>query len=167
MALTKEQKQNIVKQIKENIANQKAMVFVSFKGLKAADLFELRNELKESECLFSVVKKTLLDRALKESKIEVDKLEGQIGLIFGFNDEITPAKISYKFSLKNENLKILGGFFENQFRTAEETIVLAKTPSKEELLARLVGTLSAPISGFANVLQGNIKGLLHILKSKA
>jgi large subunit ribosomal protein L10 len=165
MALTKEQKKNIVKELNENIANQKAMVFVSVKGLKASELFDLRNQLKESDCLISVIKKTLLSIAFKENKIEIDEesLAGQVALVFGFKDEITPAKISYQFSLKNENLEILGGFIENEFKTVEEIITLAKTPSKEELLARIIGSIKAPISGFANVLQGNIKGLVYVL----
>jgi len=160
MALTKEQKQNIVKELKDNIAKQKAMVFVSFEGLKASDLYGLRNELKDSDCLLIVAKKTLLSLAFDKAK----DLPGQVALVFGFKDEVMPAKIAYKFSLKNENLKILGGYFDNEIKTAEETIILAKTPSREELLAKVVGSLSAPMSGFVNVLQGNIKGLLNVLK---
>lgn len=165
MALTKKQKENIVKELNKNIANQKAMVFVSVKGLKASELFDLRNQLKESDCLISVVKKTLLSIAFKENKIKVDEesLAGQVALVFGFKDEIRPAKIAYQFSLKNENLEILAGFFQDKFINKEEVITLAKTPSKEELLARIIGSIKAPISGFANVLQGNIKGLVYVL----
>jgi large subunit ribosomal protein L10 len=167
MPLTKEQKEKIVKKLKENIANQKAMVFVSVKGLKASELFNLRKQLKESNCLLSVAKKTLLKIAFKENKTELNEkeLEGQVALIFGFEDELAPAKTAYDFSLKNENLKILGGFLENEFRSREEVVVLAKIPSKQELLAKVIGSIKAPISGFANVLQGNIKGLVYLLSN--
>ena len=70
---------------------------------------------------------------------------------------------AYNFSLKNENLKILGGFLENQLRNMEEIIILAKIPSKQELLAKFIGSIKAPMSGFVNVLQGNIKGLVYVL----
>jgi len=165
MPLNKEQKKNIVKELKDNIAKQKAVVFVSVKGLKASELFDLRKQLKESNCLLSVAKKTLLKIAFKENKIELNEkeLEGQIALIFGFKDEIAPAKTAYNFSLKNENLKILGGFLENQLRNMEEIIILAKIPSKQELLAKFIGSIKAPMSGFVNVLQGNIKGLVYVL----
>ena len=165
MPLNKEQKKNIVKELKDNIAKQKAVVFVSVKGLKASELFDLRKQLKESNCLLSVAKKTLLKIAFKENKIELNEkeLEGQIALIFGFEDEIAPAKTAYNFSLKNENLKILGGFLENQLRNMEEIIILAKIPSKQELLAKFIGSIKAPMSGFVNVLQGNIKGLVYVL----
>ena len=165
MPLTKEQKKNIIKELKDNIAKQKAVVFVSVKGLKASELFDLRKQLKESNCLLLVAKKTLLKIAFKENKIELNEkeLEGQIALIFGFEDEIAPAKTAYNFSLKNENLKILGGFLENQLRNMEEIIILAKIPSKQELLAKFIGSIKAPMSGFVNVLQGNIKGLVYVL----
>jgi len=165
MALTKEQKQKIVEELKENIDKQKSMVFVAIEGLKAADLFDLRKRLKAADCLLIVAKKTLLDIAFKERKvgIEPEKLAGQLALVFGFKDQISPAKIPYNFSLENKNLKILGGFYENKLRDAEEIITLARIPSREELLAGLVGSISAPISGFVNVLQANIKGLMTVL----
>ena len=166
MALTKEQKQNIIKDLKESIDKQKSMVFVSVKGLKAVDLLELRNKLKESNCRLLVAKKTLIDIAFKDSKVEVDtkELDGQVALVFGFKDEVLPAKTSYEFSKKNENLKILGGFLEDKFREVNEIITLAKIPSREELLAKVVGSISAPISGFTNVLHGNLRNLVYVLK---
>ena len=165
MPLTKEQKQNIVKDLKESIDKQKSMVFVSIQGLKAAELLELRNKLKELNCKISVAKKTLMDIAFKESKIEIDtsKLEGQVALVFGFKDEVLPAKTSYEFSKKNENLKILGGFLEDKFREVNEIVTLAKIPSREELLAKVVGSISAPVYGLANVLQGNIRNFVQVL----
>lgn len=165
MALTREQKQKIIQEVKDKIARQKAMVFVSIENLKAKDLFGLREKLKKADCLLVVAKKTLLNIAFKEKKIDFDKekIKGQPALVFGFGDEISPAKIAYQFSRKNENLKISGGFFENKFIEAEEVIELAKIPSREALLARIVGSISAPIANFANVLQGNIKGLITVL----
>ena len=167
MALNKEQKENIVEKLKQSIAKQKAMVFVAIEGLKTTELFDLRKELKQDDCLLTVVKKTLLGMAFKQSKIELDvkELKGELALVFGFGDEIRPAKIAYQFSKKNKSLKILGGFFENEVKTAEEIIILARIPSREELLAKIVSSISSPISGFINVLQGNIKGLVYVLSA--
>ncbi|MDP1538797.1 MAG: 50S ribosomal protein L10, partial [bacterium] len=69
----------------------------------------------------------------------------------------------YQFGLANEKLKILGGFLEGKFKEAEEIIALAQLPTKEGLLAKLVGSIASPISGLINVLQGNIKGLITVL----
>ena len=165
MALTKEQKTNIVEKIKEGLEKQKSMVFVSVAGLKADELFELRTKLKESGCQLMVAKKTLMGIAFKDSNMEIDKekLEGEIALVFGYEDEVLPAKTTYEFSKKNENLKIVGGFLEDKFREVNEIVTLAQIPSRKELLAKVVGSVSAPISGFANVLQGNLRNLVYVL----
>ena len=165
MALTKAQKQKIIEDLKEKIAKQKAMILVDFTGLKVKDLSNLRKKLKAADNELKIAKKTFLLLALKEKKLEMaaEELKGEIAIVFGYKDELSPAKIVYQFSQENPNLKILGGFLENKFREAEEIIALAQLPSREELLAKLVGSISAPISNFVNVLQGNIKGLIYAL----
>lgn len=165
MALTKTQKEKIIKDLKEKIARQKALVFVDFSGLKVKDISSLRKKLKAADGELKIAKKTLINLALKDKKAEADlkKLEGEIALAFGYKDEIAPAKTVFQFSQENPNLKILGGFFENKFRGAEETITLAQLPTKEELLANLVGSISAPISNFVYALNYNLKGLITVL----
>ena len=165
MPKTKEQKKEILRGLEDKIGKQKSMVLVAIKGLGAKDVFDLREQLKKADCLLSVAKKTLFGLAFKAKKIKIDKekMEGEVGLVFGFKDEIAPAKISYQFSQTNENLKILGGFFENNFIGKDEVVGLANLPSKMELLAKVVGSIASPISGFANVLQGNIRGLINVL----
>jgi len=165
MSQTKEQKKKIIDNLAKDLDKQKSIVFIAIDNLKTKELSDLRKRLKVKDCLLAVVKKTLLNLTLKKKKIAVDtkKLTGQLALVFGFGDEVSPAKITHQFSLESKNLKILAGFFDNQFRTKDEVIALAKIPSKEELLTKVVGSISAPISGFINVLQGNIKGLITVL----
>ena len=78
-------------------------------------------------------------------------------------DEINPAKVSHQFAKTQENFKILGGLFENRFIEKDRVLELAVLPSKEELLAKLVGSIAAPPVGLVNVLAGNIKGLINVL----
>ncbi|PIR72508.1 MAG: 50S ribosomal protein L10 [Candidatus Nealsonbacteria bacterium CG10_big_fil_rev_8_21_14_0_10_36_24] len=165
MPQTKEQKKKIIEKLRENVAKQRAMVFVAIEGLKAAKTFDLRKQLKEADCLLQVAKKTLLNLVFKEKKFDFDakKLEGQPALIFGFKDEIAPAKIAHNFSKENENLKILGGFFEDKFRNREEIIALAEIPSKEQLLSKVVSSIFSPVSNFVNILQGNIRNFVYLL----
>jgi len=169
MALTKQQKEEIISDLKDKIDQQKTMVFVDFKGAKVKDIFELRKKLKENDSLFKVSKKTLLRVALedfnKSLAEKVESIEGELAVIFGFGDEVTPAKDTYNFASENESLKILGGFFQDEFISKEKVIELAQIPTEEQLLGQLVGTISAPISNFANVLQGNIKGLICALNA--
>ena len=167
MAKTKEQKKKIIEDLKEKIAKQKTIVFIDFAGLKVEDMFDLRKSLKQINGQLKVAKKTLIRLALKDSGLnaEMDELKGEIGMVFGYQDEISPAKAVYQFSQKNPNLKILGGFFENKFKSAQDFISLAQLPSKQELLARLTGSISAPVSNFVRVLEGNLKGLVCVLSA--
>jgi len=167
MPLTKIQKQKILKDLKEKISKQKVTIFVDFTGLKVKDIFDLRKKLKMVDSQLKVAKKTLVQIAFKETglKTEIKKLKGEIAFVFGLKDEISPAKIIFQFSQINPNLKILGGFLENKFIEAEKIVELAKLPTKEELLGKLVGSISAPISNFANVLKESIKGLIYVLSA--
>src|SRR3989344_3110982 len=165
MAFTKSQKQKIVEELKEKIGRQKSVVFFDISGVKVKDLSQLRRTMKEKNCELKVAKKTLLDIASAEKgiKTEMKKITGEIALGFGFQDEISPFQIGYKFSKEAQNVKILGGILEKEIIDQEKAIFLGTLPSKEGLLTKLVGSISAPISGFLNVLQGNIKGLIYVL----
>lgn len=172
MPKTKAQKQKILEDLKEKVARQKAMVFVDFTGVKVKDLSDFRKKLKKSNSEVKVAKKTLLSLALKDynQKISelVKSLAGEVALVFGYQDEITPAKSVFEFSEKNKNLKILGGLIESQkdnFLLADYIVELAKLPSKEELLARLVGSIKAPVSNFVYALNYNLKGLVYLLSN--
>ncbi|MCX6765674.1 MAG: 50S ribosomal protein L10 [Candidatus Moranbacteria bacterium] len=164
--LTKDQKKQLVKDLSEKIKASKSAVFVDYKGLKVKDLSELKKELKKNKVHLKVVKKTLIKRALKDSGIEMDVkgLEGQVAIAIS-EDEIAGAKIIDKFGKTNENIKILAGILQKKLMTSAEVKALAKLPGKEEMLAKLVSTINAPVSGFVNVLAGNIRGLVQVLKA--
>lgn len=167
MAKSKEEKKKILEDLKEEIKKQKMMVLVNFTGLKVKDFFELRKRLKSANSQIKVIKKTLLNLAFKEFNPDFSQklaqFKDQIAIVFGFEEEIPPAKILHQFSLKNPNCKILAGYFDKKFREKEEMITLAQLPTKNELLANLIGNLSASISNFVNVLEANIKGLIYVL----
>ena len=164
MAQTKEQKQKTIEDLKEKVDRQKSMVFIDFQGVKVKDLSNLRKKIKEVGGQLKVAKKTLINLALKNLGFKLEKdLKGEIALIFAFEDSISPLKKAYQFSETNENLKILDGFFDGKFVEKEKVITLAQLPSREELLTRLVGSISSPVSGFLNVLQGNMRNLVYVL----
>jgi len=127
----------------------------------------LRKELMERKIDMKVLKKTLLSIALKDAGIEMDarKLEGQIAVAVSQEDEVEAAKIIAKVAKANKNLKIVGGLLGKEILSQEEVIALSKLPSKVELLGKLVGTLERPISGFVNVLAGNLRELVQVLKA--
>lgn len=157
MALTKEKKSLALESIKAKIAQQKSVIFADFSKVNSADLFKLRKELKENGCSLKIGKKTLIRIAFGQSGITFWNLisksvPGQLALVFGIDDEVAPARIAHKFSKTNENFKILGGIFEKRFIDRERALVLANLPSRNELLAKLVGSIYSPVTNFVRVL---------------
>jgi large subunit ribosomal protein L10 len=165
MPITRAKKEEIVKELSEKLGRQKSIVFADFTGLKVKDLAVLKAKLRAQNAEFKVAKKTLMNVAFREKGIEADpkSLAGEIAIVMGYGDEVAPAKMVYEFSKTNQNIKILGGLLENKIIALEQVLQLAKLPSKQELLGKLVGTLSAPSRNFVGVLQGNIRGLVTVL----
>ena len=164
--LSKIQKKKIIDELADKIKRQKILIFTNVAGVKVGEIQKLRRELKKEEVEYKVIKKTLINLALKQAKQEVDTSSfiGSSALAFGYQEPVLPAKIIYNFSKEHLNLKILGGLMENRFLTPEEVIELAKIPSKQELIAKLIGSIQAPVSGLVNVLEGNLRNLLLIFK---
>lgn len=157
MALTKDQKAKQIDSIKDKLKDQKSMVFIDFAKVSSKDMFDLRKLLKEAGCNLKIVKKTLARIAFGRSKISFwnkikPAIPGQLALVFGFEDEIAPARISYKFSKTSESLKILGGIWENKFIEKDKVLELGQIPPRNELLGRLVGSIASPMASFARVL---------------
>jgi large subunit ribosomal protein L10 len=165
MPLTKQQKTKIIEDLKEKIARQKAIVFGDISGVKVKDLTSLREEMKKNDSELKVAKKTLISKALKENGIEIDlkKIKGEVALGFGYQDEIAPFKALYELSKNNENLKIVSGLIGKEFYGEEQSLTLAKLPGRKELLGKMVGSLSSPLSGLVRVLQGNLRNFVYLL----
>lgn len=173
MPKTKEQKRDIIHALSEKIDNSKSVVFAQFEALKVKDNEELRKTLKAEDSEYYVAKKTLFDIAFSKKKIEglnPKEFEGKVAAVFGYSDEVAPAKIVDKFRKgidKETETKVefLGGILEGRFISAEEVVSLAQLPSRDELYAKMVGSLNAPVSGFVNALAGNLRNLVYVLKA--
>jgi large subunit ribosomal protein L10 len=157
MALTKEQKTKQIDSVKEKISKQKSIIFVDFSKVPSKDMFSLRKSLKEAGCNLKIAKKTLVRIAFGQSNLSFwnkikSSIPGQLALVFGIEDEIAPARISNIFAKTHENFKILGGVFENRFIARERVLELASIPARDELLSRLVGSLSSSMASFVRVL---------------
>ena len=165
MPLTREKKTKIVEELTEMFKKQKIAVFSDFRGVGVSKLTALRREMKKAGAEFKVAKKTFLRIALKAVGIDYDPkgLEGEIGVIFGYEDQIAPVKSAVKFGKENKTFKLLKGILDGKFIEGKEVLMLAKLPSREQLLAKLVWVLNSPIQGFHNVLQGNLKNLVVVL----
>ena len=166
MAITIEKKKEIVKSLRSDLSEQNIVLFAGFKGLSGEDAFSIRRELRTVDAKVFVTRKTLAKIAFEKEGIEFDplSLQGEVGFVFGFGDGVGTVKSVYQF-IKEEKISVLGGVFEGKILSPEEVVQLATLPSREELLAKLLSTMSAPMGGFLQVLQGNIKGLLYVLAS--
>jgi len=173
MPKTKEQKENTVKDLVDKLSRFKSLIFVNFVGLKVKEVTKLRRLCEEAGIDYLVTKKTLMKIALDKAGIKdfnPKELKGNIALVFGFEDEVAPAKLLDKFAKDHEALKFLAGILvtgPKEYKIMDVLGVksLATLPSKLELLAKMVGSIKAPLSGLVNILEGNLRGLVLVLKA--
>ncbi len=167
MAKTRIQKEESIKNLVEQIKQSKSVVFANFQGLKVSESEELRGQCRKQNIGYVASKKTLLKKALAEVGLEVDtkNFEGGVAAVFGFEDEVAPAQLIAAFAKKHDIVSIYGGLLEGNFIDSNKVKELAKLPSKQQLLGQLVGTINAPVSGFVNVLAGNLRGLVTVLNA--
>ena len=170
MAKTRDQKKETLEKLTAKLDNAKAVVFATFDKLKVKDNEDLRKKCREQKVDYKVIKKTLLKKALEDKNIEgvdIDSFERGVAVATSSEDEVLPAKILHEFSKSNEALQLKSGVLATNegLDVMDEARVksLALIPSKPELLGKMVGSLQAPISGFVNVLQGNLRGLVQVL----
>ena len=167
MAKTREQKEQTIQTLVDGIQNAKSVVFANFQGLKVSEMDDLRKECRANDVTCLASKKTLVKRALKDSGMDIDTkpFEGGVAAFLGKTDEVAPAQIVAKFAKDHDVVKVFGGVLEGQYIESTKVIELSKLPSKQQLLAQLVGTINAPVSGFVNVLAGNLRGLVQVLNA--
>ncbi|MBA4336983.1 50S ribosomal protein L10 [bacterium] len=166
MAVSKQKKEEVMVELKELFSNSKSVVFSGYKGVSVKDLSDLRRKLRKNDVTFKVAKKTLIKRAAENAgfkDIPDEALEGQVGAAFGMGDEIAAAKTLFEFSKTNEGVKLLGSLMEGKILSKEETLQLAKIPSRTELLAKLVGSMKSPISGFHGTLYSLLRSFVGVV----
>ncbi len=163
------EKQAVVAELATKLKSASSGVLVDYKGITVLNDTKLRANLRKAGVEYSVVKNTLTSLAAKEAGIDgMDSvLSGTTSLAISMDDPVAPAKILSEFASKNEKFKIKGGFVDGKFVGPEQIKALAELPPREVLIARVLGGLNAPISGFVNVLNGNIRGLVVALNAIA
>lgn len=168
MPKTRKQKEEDIKKLVEDINSAKSLVMTNYQGLTVKELEELRSKMREQGVAYKIVKNTLFEVARSKSElkdIEMEEQAGQVAVAFGMEDEVSPAKTVFDFSKGHKSMEILAGILDGKYLVKTEVETLAKLPSRDELLAKTVGTIKAPITGFVNVLAGNLRGLVGVLSS--
>lgn len=172
MALTKDKKQQVVEEVAELLQGSKLTVVAKYKGTGVKAMQQLRRDASQTGTKVKVVKNRLVMQALKSTDslkdVDTAALEGMLLYAFNSEDEVAPAQSLNTFAKTNPSLVFVGAITaEGRFIPEADVKALANLPSKEQLRAQLVGTIGAPLSGFANVLTGNVRGVLNVLNARA
>jgi len=172
MALTKTQKQAVVQEVTDLLGTSKLTVVAKYEGTGVKALQTLRRDARTNGTTVKVVKNRLVIQALKSAETfketDTSALQGMLLYAFNSEDEAAPAQNLQAFAKQHPTLQFVGAITsDGQFMAADDVKALADLPSKEQLRAMLVGTIAAPLSGFANVLSGNIRGVLNVLTAHA
>ena len=160
MPKTRQEKEEAVKDLTEKVKNSKSLVFVDFDGLKVKEIEALRQKCREENVGYLVAKKTLMKLAFAEAGLtdtDPKTFDRGVATVFGYEDEVAPARIVSQFAKEHDALKTVGGVLEGKYVTSEKVIALSKLPSRDELLAKIVGSI--------NVLAGNLRGLVGVLNA--
>lgn len=149
---TKAFKSEKVDAIKAKLEKAQVAILTEYKGLSVEEITKLRRALQKEGGDFMVTKNTLAKVAVKGTDFEVltEAFTGPIALAFGFEDQVSPAKAVAKFIKDTKKGAILGAALDGKLLSADEAEALAKLPSKEELIAKILGSINSPASGIAN-----------------
>lgn len=165
MPKTRVQKEEAVVTLTDKLGRAKSVVFADYRGMTMAQLSDLRNKLREVNGEFTITKNTLVSRSLPTSDLRLPTsiLEGPTATLFSYDDEISPIKLLVK-ALKDAGVgKVKAGFLGDQVLDEARVNHLAQLPTKDELRAKTVGVLVAPLQGMVSVLNGNLRNLVYVL----
>jgi large subunit ribosomal protein L10 len=166
MAKTRSQKTELLDKYKEILKNKGGYFLVNSDKTDTGTVLDLKMKLKEIDANYTVVKNSLFKVALQDTKqpLKTQELEGPTAIIYFDEDPTVPAKLVKEVQREKEVLSAKGGVYEGEFLSEEKVMQLAEIPTREVLLAQLVGSINAPLTGFMNAVTGNVKGLTVVLK---
>lgn len=172
MALTRDEKQAVVKEVSDLLASSKMTVVAKYEGTTVKALQSLRRDARVSGTNVKVVKNRLVIQALKATAnvkdTDTSALTGMLLYAFNGEDEVAPAQSLHNFAKANPSLQFVGAITaEGKFIGAEEVKALAVLPGKNQLIAGLINTLNAPLQGVMSGLSGDLHALLKGLEAKA
>lgn len=162
-------KKSEVTEISEKIKKAQSFVLADYRGINVEEVTQLRNDLRKAEVEYKVIKNTMIRFAAKENGLDdlLPHLEGPTAIAISYTDPVAPAKVLNDYVKKHENFKLKAGYVEGKVINADEVRRLASIPSREELVAKMLGSFNSPIAGLVNVLNANIRGLVIALNAIA
>ncbi len=173
--MTKQDKEQEVLELQEKLGKASSIYFTDFTGLTVEETNEFRTDLYNAKVEYKVIKNTLIKKALdggssefsKQAETLTNHLKGPTGVIFAFDDPVTPAKIIKKFHDKGQKPKLKIAIVENISYESNQLNVLASFQTKPEIIASIVGSLHAPISGIVNSINAVLRDLASVIEEAA
>ena len=158
-------KEEKVRTIKADLEKATAVWVVDYRGLTVKESEQLRGAIREADAQLKVLKNTLTQRALAELELPTmdEILAGPSAFVFTNGDPVAAAKTLKKFGKENKNLVIKGGIMEGREVNADQVQAIAELPSREELIAKLLGTLQNPMTGLVRVLNGPMESFARVV----
>ena len=158
-----EAKKQIVSDIKDKFNGAQSVVFYDYRGLTVEQVTKLRNDCRKAGVEYVVLKNTMIELAAKELGIEGldDHLKGPTAVAFGKTDAVAPAKILSEFVKSIKKTEIKCGLVDGQVIDVNGVEALAQLPPKEVLIAKMMGSLNAPITNFVGVLSATLRSLVY------
>jgi large subunit ribosomal protein L10 len=165
--LNRDQKTEIINALNDTFSKAKFAVVADYRGLKVTELEKLRKNLRENNAQIQVAKNTLLRLAVKGTACEtlIDSFSGTTAVAVGFNEPVGPSKALAAFAAEFGAFSIRTAILDGKLLSADEVVALSKLPSREELLAKLLGTMSAVPTSFVRVLSAVPQKLLYALSA--
>jgi large subunit ribosomal protein L10 len=164
-----EKKVKIVESLQETFSRCNIGILTDYRGLKTSELNDLRRKLREANVEYKVVKNSLAQIAAKNVGLEqvVASLEGPMAVALGYGDATQAVKaLSDYIRATKSILSIKGGFLADRVLSAKDLEILARLPSREVLISRVIGGMQSPIYGLVNVLAGPIRGIMGVLQAR-
>jgi large subunit ribosomal protein L10 len=170
MAISRAAKEKAVDTLSSELGRIKLAVMTDYRGLTVREIEELRTLLRSEGMTYRVTKNTLLRLATSANPaladVEPSSFTGPMALAMGFDDEIAPARVIFQYAKNHHALEIVGAMTgDGTMLDAAQVKALATLPTREQLLAQVVGTIAAPLSGFVGVMSGNVRSIINLLNA--
>jgi len=162
-----ELKKTVVAEIREKLGRAQSVVLIDYRGLTVEEVTDLRNQFRKAGVEYAVLKNSMLTLAARDLGIRglEDYLKGPTAVAFGYQDPVAPAKIITEYLKKNKKISVKCGMVDRKVVDQAGVTALAELPPREVLIAKLMGSMNAPITGFVGVLSGVLRKFVYAVEA--
>jgi large subunit ribosomal protein L10 len=159
------EKEQAIQELTDLVSRSKGAILTDYRGFTVAEITELRKRLREQGAVYHVVKNTLFKRALQDGEGLAPYLEGPTAIAFALQDPVAPAKAILDFIREKRKGVVKAGFIEGVVYTEPQVGELSKLPSRDMLIAQVVGGIQSPITGLVGSLNGILSNFVYTLQA--